>query len=49
MEYKVLKEGIHYGELKEQADEKQQENELLERFLESIRQMVEKVRDGFRR
>lgn len=31
MEYKVLKEGIRYDELKEQADEKQQENELLER------------------
>lgn len=31
MEYKVLKEEIRYGELKEQADEKQQENELLER------------------
>ena len=31
MEYKVLKEEIHYDELKEQADEKQQENELLER------------------
>lgn len=31
MEYKLLKEGIRYDELKEQADEKQQENELLER------------------
>lgn len=31
MEYKVLKEKIHYDELKEQADEKQQEKELLER------------------
>ena len=31
MEYKVLKEEICYDELKEQADEKQQENELLER------------------
>lgn len=31
MEYKVLKEEIRYNELKEQADEKQQENELLER------------------
>lgn len=31
MEYKVLKEEIRYDELKEQADEKQQENELLER------------------
>ena len=31
MEYKVLKEGIRYDELKEQVDEKQQENELLER------------------
>lgn len=31
MEYKVLKEEIHYDELKEQADEKQQEKELLER------------------
>ena len=31
MEYKVLKEKIRYDELKEQADEKQQENELLER------------------
>ena len=30
MEYKVLKEKKHYVELKEQADEKQQENELLE-------------------
>lgn len=30
MEYKVLKEKIRYDELKEQADEKQQENELLE-------------------
>ncbi|MBQ5675412.1 MAG: hypothetical protein IIV45_10100 [Lachnospiraceae bacterium] len=29
MEYKVLKEEIRYDELKEQADEKQQENELL--------------------
>lgn len=31
MEYKVLKEEIRYDELKGQADEKQQENELLER------------------
>lgn len=31
MEYKVLKEEIRYDELKEQADEKQQENELVER------------------
>lgn len=31
MEYKVLKEKIRYDELKEQADEKQQENEQLER------------------
>lgn len=31
MEYKVLKEEIRYDELKEQADEKQQENQLLER------------------
>ncbi len=31
MEYKVLKEELRYDELKEQADEKQQENELLER------------------
>lgn len=31
MEYKVLKEEIRYGELKGQADEKQQENEKLER------------------
>lgn len=31
MEYKVLKEENRYDELKEQADEKQQENELLER------------------
>lgn len=31
MEYKVLKEEIRYNELKEQADEKQQEKELLER------------------
>lgn len=30
MEYKVLKEEIRYDELKEQADEKQQEKELLE-------------------
>lgn len=30
-EYKVLKEELRYDELKEQADEKQQENELLER------------------
>ena len=29
MEYKVLKEEIRYDELKEQADEKQQENEQL--------------------
>ena len=29
-EYKVLKEEIYYNELKEQADEKKQENELLE-------------------
>lgn len=28
MEYKVLKEEIRYDELKEQADEKQQENDL---------------------
>ncbi len=31
MEYKVLKEEIRYDELKEQNDEKQQENELLKR------------------
>lgn len=31
MEYKVRKEEIRYDELKEQADEKQQENQLLER------------------
>lgn len=31
MEYKVLKEEIRYDELKEQADENQQENKLLER------------------
>lgn len=31
MEYKVLKEEIRYDELKEKADEKQQEKELLER------------------
>ena len=31
MEYKVLKEEIRYNELKEKADEKQQEKELLER------------------
>lgn len=31
MEYKVLKEEIRYDELKEQANEKQQENEKLER------------------
>ena len=31
MEYKVLKEEIRYDELKEQANEKQQENEQLER------------------
>lgn len=31
MEYMVLKEGIRYDELKGQTDEKQQENELLER------------------
>lgn len=31
MEYKVLKEEIRYDELKEQADEKQRENEQLER------------------
>ena len=30
MECKVLKEEIRYDELKEQADERQQENELLE-------------------
>lgn len=31
MEYKVLKEEIRYDDLKEQADEKQQENQMLER------------------
>lgn len=31
MEYKVLKEELRYDELKEQADEKKQENEQLER------------------
>ena len=31
MEYKVLKEEIRYDELKEQADEKEQENKMLER------------------
>lgn len=36
MEYKVLKEEIRYDELKEQADEKQQENELLEREKEQL-------------
>ena len=30
MEYKVLKVEIRYNELKEQATDKQQENELLE-------------------
>lgn len=30
MEYKVLKEEIRYDELKEQTDERQQENKLLE-------------------
>ena len=35
MEYKVLKEEIRYDELKEQADEKQQENEQLERVKEA--------------
>ena len=36
MEYKVLKEEIRYDELKEQADEKKQENELLEREKEQL-------------
>lgn len=36
MEYKVLKEEIRYDELKEQADEKKQENELLEREKEQF-------------
>lgn len=36
MEYKVLKEEIRYNELKEQADEKQQENKLLEREKEQL-------------
>lgn len=31
MEYKVLKEEIHYDELKEQTDKKEQENEQLKR------------------
>lgn len=38
MEYKVLKEEIRYDELKEQADEKQQENELLEREKTQLKQ-----------
>lgn len=36
MEYKVLKEEIRYDELKEQADEKQQANEQLEREKEQL-------------
>ena len=36
MEYKVIKEEIRYDELKEQADEKKQENELLEREKEQL-------------
>ncbi|MGN0379689.1 MAG: plasmid recombination protein [Butyrivibrio sp.] len=38
MEYKVLKEEIRYDELKEQADEKQQENQLLEREKKQLMQ-----------
>lgn len=41
MEYKVLKEEIRYDELKEQADEKQQENELLEREKEQLVQQYD--------
>lgn len=36
MEYKVLKEEMRYEGLKEQADEKQQENEMLEREKEQL-------------
>lgn len=38
MEYKVLKEEIRYDELKEQNDEKQQENELLKREKKQLEQ-----------
>lgn len=41
MEYKVLKEEIRYDELKEQADEKQQENEKLEREKEQLVQQYD--------
>lgn len=41
MEYKVLKEEIRYDELKGQADEKQQENELLEREKEQLVQQYD--------
>lgn len=41
MEYKVLKEEIRYDELKEQVDEKQQENELLEREKEQLVQQYD--------
>ena len=36
MEYKVFKEEMRYDELKEQADEKQRENEMLEREKEQL-------------
>ena len=41
MEYKVLKEEIRYDELKEQADEKRQENENLEREKEQLVQQYD--------
>ena len=41
MEYKALKEEIRYGELKEQADEKQQENEKLEHEKEQLAQQYD--------
>lgn len=41
MEYKVLKEEIRYDELKEQADEKHQENELLKREKEQLVQQYD--------
>lgn len=41
MECNVLKEEIHYDELKEQADEKQQENEQLEREKEQLVQQYD--------
>lgn len=41
MEYKVLKEEMRYEGLKEQADEKQQENEMLEREKEQLVQVYD--------